>query len=380
MSVNAVTPLPPGNSSKDAPLSRRWILVAGTGTKDRIPESDALAATAIGDQLALYGYGLITGGWNGVDAVVTASFLNRLHGRGEDPKDRLIQVLPKGRRPQHKEGSISTAPHGGMEWLEPQKYADAVILIGGRGGTFSTWLGALHDGLPRFPFGGTHGDAELAFRYTLDLWELIPIPGITRDAFKRLEREIKFPSDAQDVARYLVEELLVLSLTAIDDRSRRAIAGEASIFISYSRKDSKWVNRLRVLMRPYERRGILSSWIDTDIEAGKSWASQLLGRLETTQAAMLLVTNNLLQSDYVRNIEIPAFMERLKTPSFHLFWSLLEPCDWQSLQELKTVQAIGDVTTAISECPTEADKQCRLIELVSTMARTISPSVGAIGT
>lgn len=345
-----------------------------------MPESDKLAAKAVGDELALHGYGLITGGWNGVDSIVTESFLNRLHSRGGNPADCLIQVLPKGRRPKHKEGRISTTPHGGMEWLEPQKYADAVILIGGEGGTFRTWLGALHDGLPRFPLGGTHGDAKLAFRHTLDLWELIPVPGITSTEFKKLEREINSPSDAQDVARYLVEQLLVPSLKAVDDRSRRAIDGEASIFISYSRKDSNWVNRLRVLMRPYERRGILSSWMDSDIEAGKSWAPQLRGRLETTQAALLLVTNNLLQSDYVRNIEMPAFMERLKSPSFHLFWSLLEPCNWQSLQDLKAVQAVGDVTTAVSECPTEADKQCRLIEIVSTIARTISPSVDTIRT
>jgi hypothetical protein len=267
-----------------------------------------------------------------------------------------------------------------MEWLEPQKYADAVILIGGVGGTFRTWLGALHDGLPRFPFGGTHGDAKLAFRHTLDLWELIPIPGITSTEFKRLEQEIKSPSDAQEVAKYLVEQLLVPSLKAVDDRSRRDTNGEASLFISYSRRDSNWVNRLRVLMRPYERRGILSSWINSDIEAGKPWAPQLHAQLETTHAAILLITNNLLQSDYVRDIEIPAFMERLKAPSFHLFWSLLEPCNWQSLQGLKPIQAVGDVTTAVSECPTEADKQCRLIEIVSTIARTISPSMGAIRT
>jgi hypothetical protein len=301
MPDNVGTSLPPASSSTNVPLSRRWILVAGTGTRDRIPEADALAARAVGEELALHGYGLITGGWNGVDSIATESFLKQLHSRGGDPNDCLIQVIPEGRQPKHKEGRISTTPRGGREWLEPQKYADAVILIGGVGGTFNTWLGALHDGLPRFPLGGTHGDAKSAFCHTLKLWELIPVPGITLNEFKRLEQEIKSNLDAQNVARYLVEQLLVPSLKAVDDRSRRDIAGEASIFISYSRKDSNWVNRLRVLMRPYERRGILSSWVDTDIEAGRSWASQLRKRLETTQAALLLVTNNLLQSDYVRN-------------------------------------------------------------------------------
>jgi hypothetical protein len=229
------TSLTPASNSTKAPLSRRWILVAGTGTRDRIPEADALAARAIGEELALHSYGLITGGWTGVDSIATESFLKQLHSRGGDPKECLIQVVPANRRSEHNEGRISTTPRGAREWLEPQKYADAVILIGGVGGTFNTWLGALHDGLPRFPFGGTHGDAKLAFGHTVKLWELIPVPGITLDEFKRLGQEVKTPHDAQNVARYLVEKLLVPSLKAVDDRSRRDIAWEASIFISYER-------------------------------------------------------------------------------------------------------------------------------------------------
>jgi hypothetical protein len=113
MSDNVGTSLPPASSSREVSLFRRWILVAGTATKEGISEADKLAARAIGEELALHGYGLITGGWNGVDSEVTESFLNRLHSRGEDPKDCLIQVLPKGRRPKHKEGRTLTTRHGG---------------------------------------------------------------------------------------------------------------------------------------------------------------------------------------------------------------------------------------------------------------------------
>jgi hypothetical protein len=365
--------LPPANGSSEIILSRRWILVAGTGLEVGVPEADVLAARAVGEELANYRYGLITGAWHGVDYIVTESFLNQLDRLSLDPKDFLIQVLPEDWRPHHNRGRIVKTPHGGREWLEPQKYADAVILIGGRGGTYRTWLGALHDGLPRFPFGGTDGDAGLAFRQTLDLWELIPVPGITSTEFERLEAKITSQSDARAVAQYLVGELLFRSLGAVDALSRGNVDGVASIFISYSRQDSGWVSRLRTLMRPYERRGVISSWMDADIEPGKRWEPQLLGRIETSQAALLLITNNLLQSHYVRTVEMPALIKRVEDSSFHLFWALLEPCDWQSLQDLKPVQAIGDVTTAVSQSPTQADEQCRLIEIVSTITRTISP-------
>lgn len=358
--------------STDAPLSRRWILVAGTGLEVGTPEADILAAKAVGEELAKHRYGLITGVWHGVDYVVTQSFLNQLRSDALDPKDYLIQVVPEERQLFHNEGHIVRTPYGAREWLEPLQYADAVVLIGGRGGTYRTWLGALHDGIPRFPLGGTMEDAEKAFRETLDLWELIPVPGIARTEFERLGRKIQSEPEAKSVAAYLVGELLWRSLNAVDALSRGNVDGTASMFISYSRKDSNWVTRLRTLMRPAERRGLISTWADADIEPGKPWEPQIVGRLEKTRAALLLVTGNLLESSYVRDVEIPAFMERIRVSgSFHLFWVLLEPCDWRSIPELVTVQAIGGVTTAVNQSPTKADEQCRLIEVVEAITRAI---------
>jgi TIR domain len=360
------------NDSRDFAFSRRWILVAGTGLEVGVPEADILAARAVGEELAKHQYGLVTGAWHGVDYIVTESFLNQLCSLSLDPNDYLIQVIPEDWQPFHKKGHVIRTTYGGREWLEPQKYADAVIMIGGRGGTYRTWLGALHDGIPRFPFGGTCGDAESAFHQTLDLWELIPVPGITSAAFEKLGRRISSESDAKGLAQYLVGELLWRSLNAVDALSRGSVDGAASLFISYSRKDSAWVTRLRTLMRPAERRGVISTWTDADIEPGKRWEPQLLGRLETTQAALLLVSNNLLESQYVRNVEMPALMKRMPDSRFHLFWVLLEPCDWRSLRDLEAVQAIGGVETAVNQSPTKADEQCRLIEIVQTLTRAIS--------
>lgn len=353
--------------------STRWILVAGTGLETGMPEADILAAKAIGIELARHRYGLIAGVWHGVDYLVTESFLRELHSLCLNPKDYLIQVVPDDRHLFHHEGHLVRTRYGAEEWFEPQKYAESIIIIGGRGGTYRTWLGALHGGIPRFPLGGTKGDAERAFNETLDLWELIPIPGITRAEFEKLGRHISSELDATTVAEYLVSDLLWRSLNAVDAFSRGNVNGAASMFISYSRKDGSWVNRLRTLLRPAERRGLISTWADADIEAGKQWEGSLLARLETTEAAVLLVTKNLLQSRYVQEVEIPTFMKRIeqKESNFHLFWTLLEDCDWKSIPALCTIQAIGDVNIPLNRSPSKADEQCRLIEVAATITRTI---------
>jgi hypothetical protein len=61
--------------------SKRWILVAGTGLVKGTPIEDVNAAPAIGTELARNRYGLVTGGWPGVDYLATQAFLRTNHFR-----------------------------------------------------------------------------------------------------------------------------------------------------------------------------------------------------------------------------------------------------------------------------------------------------------
>jgi len=112
------------------------------------------------------------------------------------------------------------------------------------------------------------------------------VPGITRSEFDNLGREISSEADAKAVAQCLVEKLLWRSLNAVDALSRGNGVSQTSIFISYSRKDSDWVARLRTLLRPAERLGIISTWMDADIRGGKPWERDLLAHLESAQATL----------------------------------------------------------------------------------------------
>jgi hypothetical protein len=129
--------LPSTNTNtKNLPFSRRWVLVVGTGLRDTLPYPEQLAARAVGRQLAISGCGLITGGWDGVDYLVVDSFIEQLHKQGLDPTDYVIQVIPEHWEPKHQQGHILRTPPGGREWLEPQKFAEVIILVGGKGGTY----------------------------------------------------------------------------------------------------------------------------------------------------------------------------------------------------------------------------------------------------
>ena len=359
------------------PTLQRWVVVAGTGLQFGTPQKVVRTARAVGSWLARNRFGLVAGGWHGVDYLVTESFLHGLSDQDLQSKDHLIQVLTKDQDLLIPGGRVVRTDAGAREWAEPQRYADAVVLIGGLGGTYYTWLGALHDGLPRFPLGGTGGDAGRAFKETVDLWELIPVPGLTLREFEALGQAVRSDADADALASYLTGRLLQKSLAAADARSRRDVSGAPSIFISYSRRNGPWVDRLRTLFQPMERRGMLSTWSDADLEAGLPWEPQLLSSIAAARAALLLVTPALLASDYVKKVELPALLSRARAPAtnFRLFWLLLEPCDWRSrLPELADVQAIGDLNRSVAESDSSADEQVRLIQVVEAIGRALLAS------
>jgi len=176
--------------------SLRWILVAGTGRMWRMSSREVLCARAIGEALARFGYGLIVGGWDGVDAVTAKSFAGGLDKfrPSASLSDVLIQVVPRGGQPSFEGGHLIYVEPGPAEWIEQLRYCDAVVLVGGVGGTLKTYRFALQERRPVFPIAVSGGDAKLAYDEIIAEWETTGRNwwGISRSAFDKLwDRKIK---------------------------------------------------------------------------------------------------------------------------------------------------------------------------------------------
>jgi hypothetical protein len=172
--------------SAGAALPRRWVLVAGTGSTN-LPPVCVEAAQAVGRLLAEAGYGLVTGGWAGVDYVVAASFVQALADPpGREPPNWLTQVVPRGSVPDFPGGLVVEVPAGVAEYLLSVRLADTVVLIGGLGGTLRLARQAWEMGKPVLPLAWTGGDAEQAHALTLGDWEGRGPQGVTPEAFRAL--------------------------------------------------------------------------------------------------------------------------------------------------------------------------------------------------
>lgn len=173
--------------------------MAGTG-EDELSRSEALASEAVGRALSRRGYGLVTGGWVGVDKRVTQSFAAALQAMGTPLSKFLKQIVPRPDEPAFFGGEVIYVEKGVPEWVESVRRADAVILIGGGGGTYRTYQIADTERVPVFPIAGTGTDAALAYQEICDGWEAKGLyRRIDEAAFRALAVPITSPADAEGV-------------------------------------------------------------------------------------------------------------------------------------------------------------------------------------
>ena len=99
----------------DTNAETRWILIAGSGN-DRIPASIVDTSKRLGRELADAGFGLVSGGWPGVDHIVSRAFAEAVKETRGRLADRLTQVMDRGRTPDFPAGRLFTAGSDAEAW------------------------------------------------------------------------------------------------------------------------------------------------------------------------------------------------------------------------------------------------------------------------
>lgn len=92
------------------------------------------------------------------------------------------------------------------------------------------------------------------------------------------------------------------------------------VFISYSHKDAKWLEKLRQFLRPLEEKELIRVWDDTEIDTGDEWLVEIRKALESARVAVFLVTQNFLDSPFIREKEVPALVEAATNRGCLIFW------------------------------------------------------------
>jgi len=94
---------------------------------------------------------------------------------------------------------------------------------------------------------------------------------------------------------------------------------EIKIFISYSSDDRKLRDELIYYLKgQLTDRGNFTYklWNDKDIQLGDNWQEEIDNAMKESSGAILLISAKFIESDFVRNIELPKFIEKKEKEGF----------------------------------------------------------------
>src|SRR2546421_9299148 len=97
------------------------------------------------------------------------------------------------------------------------------------------------------------------------------------------------------------------------------------IFYSYAHEDERLRKALDKQLSLLKRDGLIISWYDHKISAGKEWESEIGAHLHSAQIILLLISPDFIASDYCYSIEMQRAMERHSRGEAEVIPILLRP-------------------------------------------------------
>ncbi len=141
----------------------------------------------------------------------------------------------------------------------------------------------------------------------------------------------------------------------------------AGVFISYSRKDKHYLERLQVHLQPLQREQHIELWDDTRIQAGQQWQKEIAAALKRCRVAIVLASADYLASDFIVSDELPTILTKAESEHTMISPVIVSPCGFARDPRLKRFQVIHDSGKTLAEM-TEVeqervfDKICQAIE------------------
>jgi len=128
-----------------------------------------------------------------------------------------------------------------------------------------------------------------------------------------------------------------------------------SVFISYSHRDQRFLNDLRVHLKPLERIAVLDAWSDKQIAPGSEWREAISLALRRAKVAVLLVTPSFLASDFIHDHELTPLLKEAGNGNTRILWIPLRACSYKSTA-LSKYQALIPPDRPLAEMKANRDK------------------------
>src|SRR6185437_8083890 len=143
----------------------------------------------------------------------------------------------------------------------------------------------------------------------------------------------------------------------------------SKLFISYSHRDEKALERLHTHLAMLRREGAIVAWYDRAILAGDDIDNEVDANLADSDIFLALVSPDFLASKYCYEREMTKALERHDAGALRVVPIILEPCDWNS-SPLGKLKALPKDGKAISIW---ANQNVAFLGIVEELRRVLAP-------
>lgn len=112
------------------------------------------------------------------------------------------------------------------------------------------------------------------------------------------------------------------------------------IFVTYSRTDRKWLEKLQTVLTPIVHREQFHIWDDSQIVPGSSWYKEIKQAIDKSKIALLLVSAEFLASNFIVQHELPMIYEAEKD-GLTVLWIAVSHCLYRHT-EIAAYQALNN--------------------------------------
>src|SRR5678816_1467781 len=118
-------------------------------------------------------------------------------------------------------------------------------------------------------------------------------------------------------------------------------AQQSRVFITYSHRGDgpQWKAWLLRHLGVFEQHHLLDVWQDGKIRVSAFWDDDIKQAMSNARVAVLLLTKEALESEYILNTEFPFLRERQQRDELPVFPVVCEECNWRAHDWLRATQA-----------------------------------------
>src|SRR5262245_30611140 len=129
----------------------------------------------------------------------------------------------------------------------------------------------------------------------------------------------------------------------------------SKIFISYSRRDRKWLEEIKQFLTPLIRERV-DEWDDSRIPPGTKWFDEIQRGLDSAKVAVLLVSQSFLASDFITGHELPQLLEAGRRGELTVIWVPVSASSFRHTQ-VAELQAVVDPNKPLDTLTSARRKQ-----------------------